>query len=499
MNSVSETKVAVIGGGLGGLATACYLAKDGFDVTIYEKNNIVGGRATYFVEKGHYFDMGPSWYWIPQFFEKFFADFGKKTTDYYELIHLDPSYRVFFEKEDFIDIPADLEDFKKIIEEIEPGSAVKLEKILADGKQMLDIAIDKFLYRSYGSILDMLVPEIAIEGVKKGAFFSLESLIKKNFKNEKLRKLVTWHALFLGASPKNLPSLYSFMLNVDFIMGTWYPKGGMYKVIEAATSLAAELGVKIVTNCEVAKINVVNGKTNGFYTTDREFIEADIIAANADYQHVETKLLDAQWQTIPEKKWNHKTISPSTVLFYIGIDTKLKNSLHHNYFFSLDTWDDHFDSLFGKKRWPAGVPSYYYHATSKTDPASAPKNGESIFVLVPVASGLDDTDEKREELFNRILDHLEVLTETPIRKHITVKKIISHRDQTALYNAYLGNNFGLAQTLFQTGAFRPYNQSRKVSNLFYVGHYTHPGIGLPMVIISGKVTADLVSSNYGKR
>jgi phytoene desaturase len=489
--------VAIIGGGLGGLATACYLAKDGYSVTIYEKNEQIGGRAMQFSEAGYTFDLGPSWYWMPHIFEKFFGDFGKKITDYYTLQRLDPSYRVFFSKEEQYDIPAELEDFYKLIETIEPGSSIKLAKILANGRLMLKTSEDKFLYKAYPSVFSMFIKELVIDGIKTNAYLPLETLIKMNFKDSRMRKLVTWHSLFLGASPKNLPSIYSFILNVDFEQGTWYPQGGMYKIIEAAGALAKELGVDIKTSQEISSLEVTNSIVTSAKTTTGEVINADIFISNADYHHTETKLLSREWQTIPQKKWETKTISPSTLLFYIGIDTKLKNALHHNYYFSLDNWDQHFNTLFDKKKkdWPQGVPSYYFHATSKTDSNSAPDNGESIFVLVPVASGLDDTDEIREELFNRIVGHIEMLTETDIRNHIVVKRIHAHKEHTALYNAYLGNNFGLAQTLFQTGAFRPYNQSRKVKNLYYVGHYTHPGIGLPMVLISGKVTADLVKKS----
>ncbi len=489
--------VAIIGGGLGGLTTACYLAKEGYNVTIYEKNEIVGGRAMFFEKDGFHFDMGPSWYWMPHLFEKFFADFGKKQSDYYELKRLDPSYRVFFSESEFYDIPANLEDFYKLIEEIEPGSSTKLAKLLENGRYMLKTAEDKFLYKNYPSLFSMFVKELIIDGIRTQAYLPLDYVIKKNFKDPRMQKLVTWHSLFLGASPKNLPSIYSFILNVDFEQGTWFPKGGMYKVIEGIAKLANELGVTIITNSEVTKLNVDNGIVKSFCVAEKE-ISADIVIANADYHHVETKLLAPEWQSIPEEKWKNKTISPSTVLFYLGLDCKLQNSLHHNYYFSLESWDSHFESLFTKKDWPTGIPSYYFHATAKTDPSLAPEHGESLFVLVPVASGLVDTDERREELFTRVITHLESITNTEIRKHIIYKRIISHRDQDSLYNSFQGNNFGLAQTLFQTAAFRPYNQSRKIPNLFYVGHYTHPGIGLPMVIISGKVTADLVHSQYAK-
>lgn len=485
-------QVAIIGAGLGGLATACYAAQKGYLVTLYEKNSRPGGRAMLYQEKGYTFDTGPSWYWMPNIFERFFADFGKKVSDYYELIKISPSYRVFFSEYEQYDIPSSITEFLELAEKFEKGSSLKLKKIFDNGRELLELATKKFLYRDYPNITSMLIPELGIEAIKRGSLFSLESLIKKNFSDSKLQKLVTWHSLFLGASPKNLPSLYSFILNVDFEQGTWFPKGGIYKVVEGIVALAQELGVEIECNKEATSIEVDNGIAKRITFSDGSFAEADIIVSNADYHHTETALLKKQYQTISEKQWNKKVFSPSTVLFYLGLDIKLNNSLHHNYYFSLDTWDDHFDSLFGTKRWPDGVPSYYFHATSKTDNSVAPSNGESLFILVPVASGIDDTDEIRESLYERIIAHLSALAKTDIKPHVVVKRIMSPRDHQAMYNAYQGNNFGLAQTLFQTAAFRPYNKSRKIRNLYYVGHYTHPGIGLPLVLISGYVTSQLL-------
>lgn len=486
-------KVAIIGAGLGGLATACYLAKDGHKVTIYEKNPIPGGRAMVFSEKEFTFDMGPSWYWMPHIFEKFFNDFGKKVQDYYTLERLSPSYRVFFSEKEQYDIPSELSEFYSLIETFEPGSSQRLKRILDNGRYLLQTAEKRFLYRAYPNIFSMLIKELILDGIRTMAFVPLDWLIKKNFKNEKLRKLVTWHSLFLGASPNNLPALYSFILNVDFEMGTWYPQGGMYQIVQGIVALATELGVTIQTNTEISSLNIQHGNITEAIDKDGNRITADLFIANADYHHVETALLPNNYRSISAKQWKNKTISPSTLLFYIGINTKLKNSLHHNYYFSLETWDDHFNSLFGpQKKWPTGIPSYYFHATSKTDHQMAPIDGESIFVLIPVASGLADTEAVREDIFDRVVSHMELLTQTPIKKHIVFRKIHGQTEHTQLYNAYLGNNFGLAQTLFQTGAWRPYNKSNKVNNLYFVGHYTHPGIGLPMVLISGYVTAQLI-------
>mgnify|MGYP001385457723 CR=1 FL=1 len=488
----SKTAI-VIGAGLGGLAASCYLAKDGYKVTVFEKNSDIGGRASVVEQDGFRFDMGPSWYWMPDIFEKFFNDFGKKSSDYYKLIRTDPSYRVYWGKDDKLDMPVDLNELFKIFEELEPGSSLKLQKIMDEGKEMLEIALSKFLYRNYNSILDLANPELIVKGLKLKVFKSLQSLINSNFKNERLRQLCTWHSLFLGATPENLPSLYSFMLYVDFKVGTWYPEKGIFELPKAMYSLAKELGVEFKFNAPVTKINVENGVAKSVLVNNQDMV-ADYIVVNADYQFAETRLLDEQWQTYKQKYWEKTTVAPSSLLYYIGFNKKLKNVIHHNYYFCKD-WSGHFDTLFKNPDLPPQDPAFYFNVASVTDSSMAPAGKDGMFILIPVASNLKEIDQKREEIFNNTIKKIEEITEQELTNSIVTKRFISQKDQIELYNSYKGTCFGLAQTLFQTASFRPKNKSDKVSNLYYCGHFTHPGIGMPMVIISGYVVSELIRKN----
>lgn len=491
---MKEKNAIVVGAGLGGLASACYLAKDGYKVTVIEKNDSYGGRASILQENGFRFDMGPSWYWMTEIYDKFFNDFGKKTSDYFELVRISPSYKVFWNKDEILDVPVELEDLYKVFEEMEPGSSEKLKKIMDEGKEMLDIALSKFLYRNYNSVLDLANPELIIKGLKLKVFKSLQSVINTNFKNSKLRQLCTWHSLFLGATPENLPSLYSFMLYVDFKLGTWYPKGGIFELPKAMHKLATELGVEFIFNSAVTKIDVEKGIAKGVFVADK-YYKADNIVFNGDYQFAETKLLEKEWQTYNSSYWEKTVVAPSCLLFYIGVNKKLVNVEHHNYYFS-NNWDDHFDTLFKNPSLPPKDPAFYFNIASKSDSNLAPEGNDTLFVLIPVASDLPEIEDHKDHYFKNVIKKIEDLTGNSISDSIIAKRIISPADQTNLYNAYKGTCFGLAQTLFQTASFRPKNKSTKVSNLFYCGHFAHPGIGMPMVIISGYVASDLVKK-YG--
>jgi len=470
MINMDKKTAVIVGAGLGGLAAACYLAKDGIRVTVLEKNDAVGGRASVVKQDGFTFDMGPSWYWMPEIFEKFFNDFDKKSSDYYELIRINPSYRVFWSKNDVIDMPVDLESLYKIFESLEEGSSKKLKVIMDEGKEMLEIALNKFLYRHYNSILDLVNPELIVKGLKLKVFKSLKSLINSNFKNEKLRQLCTWQSLFLGATPENLPSLYSFMLHVDFKLGTWYPKRGIYELPKAMYKLAIELGVDFVFNSPVTHIDVVNGIATGVKTSDKNYL-ADNIIVNADYHFAETQLLDAKWQSYREPYWDKADVAPSALLYYVGFNKKLKNVIHHNYYFC-QNWEKHFDTLFKNPDLPPEDPAFYFNITSFTDQTVAPDGMDGMFILVPVASNLKDIDIKRDEIFNKIIEKIQILTDNTLTDSIITKKIISQKDQISLFNSYKGTCFGLAQTLLQTASFRPKIKAAKLK-IFTIVDISH--------------------------
>ncbi len=481
----NTSKAIIIGAGFGGLAAAALLAKDGYDVEVFEKNNQPGGRAQVWKKDGFLFDMGPSWYLMPDVFEKFFGEFGRKPSDFFKLKRLDPSYRIWFGENDYIDMPTDLSEIKKIFAKLEVDGDKKLEKYLAQAKYQYDVAMDRFIYRSYNSWKDILDKQLMVEGAKLNVFGSMGKLAEKYFDSEKARKILLYTIVFLGGSPKVTPALYSIMTHIDFSLGVWYPMEGINKVALAIESLGKKHGAKFHYSKAVDEIIVEEGKAVGV-RIGKKINKADLVVVNADYHFAETCLLESKYQSYPEKYWKKKTVAPSALIFYLGISKKIKNLQHHTLFFDGD-WEAHFENIFSNPSWPRSDPSFYVCAPSKTDNTVAPKNMENLFVLIPVASGLDDNEGTREKYFEQVIDRMEKLTRESIKEHIIVKRSFAHKDFAKEYNAYKGTALGLAHTLSQTAFLRPKQKSDKVQNLFYTGQYTHPGIGMPITLISSSI------------
>ena len=481
---MSKTAI-VIGGGFGGLSAACYLARDGYQVTLLEKNDQVGGRGMVMQEKGFTFDLGPSWYMMPDVFEDFFADFGKKPSNYFELTKLDPSYKVFFDAEsyDVFDAPRVYELF----EQIEPGSSEKLKKMLDKTgneyekvrKDLLEIPMTELKQAMHPSSVSMLTnPELV------GTY---HRRIKKYFKDSRLQQILEFMVVFMGGSPKNIPALYSLLAYVDMGLGIYYPMGGMNQLVEAFKKLAEELGVTIKTNSPVNTITTNNGVVDGVVAKGKHY-GADLVVANADYHHVETTLLDQKYASV--KNWQKKVTSPSALLIYLGVDTKVEKLRHHNLFFDVD-WDHHFSEVFKKKKWSKD-PLFYVGAPSVTDDSVAPKGHENIFVLAPMASGLKPTTKQLYKTADDIVARLSRHTGVDLPRHTVVRHVRAHEYFEESFNAYQGNAFGLAHTLRQSAIFRPPMKSKKLPNLYFVGQYTNPGTGVPLVTISGKTVAALI-------
>jgi phytoene desaturase len=484
---MKNKKVIVIGSGFGGLAAAALLARDEYDVTVIEKNEQPGGRASVWKKDGFTFDMGPSWYLMPDVFEKFFAEFGKKPRDYMDLIRLDPSYRVFFDKDDYVDISADMEKNLELFEELEHGAKEKMKEYLKLSKYEYDIAMKDFIYKDYQHLTDFFKPKLIVEGTKLHMFQKLDNFAQRYFQSEKIRKILEYTIVFLGGSPYDSPALYSLMSHVDFNMGVWFPKGGMGKLVEVMHKIALEQGANFIFDEPVNKIIIENGKAKGVKTVKKEY-DADIVVVNADYAWSELNLIDKKYMSYSEKYWDKRKIAPSAYLLFLGLDKPIRRFIHHNLYFD-GKWDKHFDDIFKNPKWPDNY-SYYVSCISKTDKKSAIKDGENIFVLIPVAAGLYDTEKTREEYFDKTIKHMEMLSGENIKDHIVVKRIFAHNDFSSRYNAYKGTALGLAHTLKQTAIFRAKQQSKKVKNLYYTGHYNHPGIGVPMVIICSQILAE---------
>lgn len=478
--------VSIIGSGFSSLSAACYLAKEGNKVTVYEKNSQLGGRARTLHHEGFMFDMGPSWYWMPDVFEKFFGDFGKKPSDYYNLKRLDPAYKVFFDDFKAVEIPGTFEEIIDVFEKEEKGSGEKLKEFMADAGYNYKVAIEKIVHKPGFSPLELVTPETVS---KINQFFTnISSKIRKNFKSPKLIQILEFPVLFLGAKPQDTPLFYNFMNYADFVLGTWYPEGGMVKIVEGMVTLGKELGVEYVTDANVQKINTQNGKAVGI-TVDEKMIKSDLVLSGADYAHTET-LLDTNERQYSEKYWDKKTFAPSSLLFYVGINKKLKNVRHHNLFFD-KSFDNHAIEIYDEPKWPE-EPLFYASFPSITDKLVAPEGKECAFFLVPLAPGLSYNEDLPNAYFDILIKRLEEQTGQSIKDDILFKIPFCVEDFKKDYNSYKGNAYGMANTLSQTAFLRPGIKSKKVKNLFFTGQLTVPGPGVPPALISGKIVADQI-------
>jgi phytoene desaturase len=487
-------KVIVIGSGFAGLAAACSLAADGFKVTVLEKNAVPGGRARKFTQDGFMFDMGPSWYWMPDVFEQFFARFGKKVSDYYQLTRLDPSYRVWFGEHDKMDVPANMEALEAMFEHYEPGSTPQLRKFLKEAGYKYQVGMNDFVRKPSLSILEFADWRIVKSMFRLQMFTSMTKHVQKLFKHEKLIKLLEFPVLFLGAKPQNTPALYSLMNYADMQLGTWYPMGGMHLIIDGMMELATELGVEILLNQEVSQLEVQEKHVSKVITTDGNNYSADVVVGAADYHHIETKLLPPKARNYSDRYWESRTMAPSCLLYYVGVNKRLKNLLHHNLFFDTD-FGLHAREIYDTPKWPE-QPLFYVSVPSITDPNVAPEGHENLFFLIPVAPGLEDTPEIREKYFDIILKRLEHLTEQPIREHIVYNRSYAHADFVQDYHAFKGNAYGLANTLLQTAFLKPSLKNRHLDNLYYTGQLTVPGPGVPPSLISGQVVASEIQQKF---
>ena len=473
---------------MAGLSAAACVAQQGHEVTLLEKNSTIGGRARQFETDGFKFDMGPSWYWMPEVFEKFFNRFGHTSSDFYELKRLDPSFRMYFGQDDFLDIPSDYEDLKDLFEREEKGGGSKLDKFMSSAKFKYDVGMSELVYRPSLSIFEYFNWNVLTGSFKLQLLKDFKSYVKGYFKNPRLQVLMEFPVLFLGAQPKNTPALYSLMNYAGLKLGTYYPSGGFVQVAEAMASIASKLNVEIRTNESVEQIDVQSNEVQRIITNHSEY-EADVCIASADYHHIEQNLLAQRDRTYDEKYWNSRVFAPSCLIFYLGLDNKLPELEHHNLFFD-ESLDDHAKEIYETKLWP-DRPLFYVCCPSKSDETVAPQGKENVFILMPISIGLEDTESKRDYYFDLIMQRMGKIIGRDIRESIIYKRSYCISDFVFDYNAFKGNGYGLANTLMQTGIFKPRMVHKKVKNLFYAGQLTAPGPGVPPSIISGQVAADL--------
>ena len=485
--------VTIIGSGFAGLSAAAILAKQGYNVSVIEKHNQIGGRARKFSKQGFSFDMGPSWYWMPDVFENFFNQFNKSTQDYYNLIKLDPGFQIIFKNHDNLVVPANYEDLQAMFNNIEPGSSVKLKKFMKEAEFKYGFGMSSVVFQPGVSWKEFCKLDLFKNIFRLQIFSSYKSHVAKYFNNPKLRALLEFPVLFLGTAPKDTPALYSLMAFSGLIQGTYYPMGGFHEVIKGMGKLCEDLGVKFYLGESVIKINT-DGKLVKSVNTKSNTYTSDILIGSADYHHIENKLLPKRFRNYSENYWAKKTFSPSCLLFYLGVNKKLNKLLHHNLFFDSDI-EQHINEVYNKKVWPSN-PLFYTCCPSKTDVSTAPTGKENIFLLVPITPGLEDNLNIRNKYFNIILKRLEAYCGENILDFIEYKKDYCIKDFISDYNAFKGNAYGLANTLFQTANFKPSILNNKLSNLFYTGQLTVPGPGVPPSLISGQIVAKYISEKH---
>ncbi|MEG1666860.1 phytoene desaturase family protein [Chryseobacterium sp.] len=480
-------KIAVIGSGFSGLSAAAYAAKAGHEVHIFEKNNSLGGRARQFTtDKGYVFDMGPSWYWMPDIIEDFFNDFRKTSSDYYELVSLNPQFEMVF-SDGIMAVPQDYSEMRNLFENIEKGAAEKLDEFMEDAKYKYEVGMKDFVTKPCHSWFEFISPKIAKSALKLDLLSNFHRFVRKYFSHPKLIMLMEFPVIFLGAAPKDIPALYSLMNYGGYKLGTWYPMGGFYKVIEAMSEIAKDQGVQIHLNSNVDEIKIKDGQAQSIIVNGNE-IEFDIVIASSDYHHTEENLIQKEYKNYSEEYWEKKTFAPSCLIYYLGFKEKISNLKHHTLFFENDL-DLHTSEIYEDKKWPT-KPLFYACCPSKTDKNVAPENCENVFLLMPVATGIEDNEEIREKYFLEMIQRLEKHTKSSnLLSKIDYKKSYCINDFKKDYNAYQGNAYGLANTLSQTAVLKPSLKNKKVKNLFYTGQLTVPGPGVPPSIISGKIAA----------
>ncbi len=491
-----KKKIVIIGSGFAGLSAAGLLAKEGHEVTILEKNDQPGGRARIWEKDGFTFDMGPSWYWMPEVFETYFNHFGKTAADFYDLKRLDPSYRIYYKEGETIDVPASLDELVLLFEAKEQGSGEKLRRFLADAEYKYKTAMADYVHRIADSITEFFDLKLIIKSFQLQLFQSLRHEVRNKFTNPSLVSLLEFPVLFLGSTPDKTPAMYSMMNYADLVLGTWYPMGGMNRIIQAMLNICEQNGVKILVNHEVTKIDVLKKAAKFVHAAGRVY-EADVVISGSDYNHTEQFLLNAEDRTYDTDYWDKRTMSPSSLLYYVGVNKKLPNLLHHNLFFDAD-FELHAQEIYTNPKWPTS-PLFYACVTSKTDNTVAPEGMENLFLLMPLAPGIKDTVLLREKYFQLMLERLEKRIGTNVRDSIVVKRSYCISDFKQDYNSYKGNAYGLANTLMQTAVLKPKMISKKVKNLFYAGQLTVPGPGVPPAIISGEMVAREVNRRIKKQ
>lgn len=489
---MGDKKAVVVGGGFGGLSSACCLQHRGFDVTLVEKNNQVGGVASSLEKNGFRFDMGPSWYLMHEVFQKFFGRFNRSPEDFYEIEELNPQYKILWKDGDSVNMPNNIEDMKQIFKSYEDGADKMLEKYMSESKRTYEVGMERFIYPNRSSITDFIDFNV-VKSVKSGLLFkdTMDEHISKYFTNEKLKQILLYNIIFLGGSPKNTPALYKLM-NYATMNGVYYPEGGINKVVKSFKKLGKELGVEYKIGEEVNKIEKFQDGLR--VKTRKQALKSDVVVSDVDYQFTEQKLLDKKYRDYEEERWDDVSYSPSAMILYLGLDKKLDPLHHHTLIFPED-WDSYFDTIENKTGLPEN-PAYYLNIPSLTDPTIAPDGKESVMVLVPVASGIKPSDEDMEKFRDNIIEDIESSTGIDILPSIETEERMFLDDFNDRYNKSQSSALGISHTARQTSIFRPNMKSDSLKGLYHVGADTRPGIGTSMCTLSGMHVSEMIRDDY---
>ncbi len=530
--AVEGLQTAVVGGGIGGLAAAASLAADGADVTVFEQGDRVGGSANLITREGFRFDTGPSWYLMPGTFERFFAQFDREPSDYYELTRLDPHYRVFWKDGDRADVSDDRSQVRSLFESYEDGAGAALDDYLADAAEAYELGLKRFVYTDRSRLRDFLDWDVLKSGRALPMLRSMDDYVQEYVQHPKLRQLLEYTLVFLGGSPYNTPALYSMLSHADLNLGVYYPDGGMYAVVEALRDLGRELGVEFRTETRVEEIAPADETTHDTSVTtnasvgahdpssaaaetpfDQQFVvttesvgdtaehqsgsasgatRADAVVSNLNPAVAERELLPSSLRRHDDGYWDRATLAPSAYMLYLGVEGSVEPLAHHTLVLPTD-WDEHFASIFDDPAWPDD-PAYYVSVPSLTDDTVAPDGHETVVVLVPIAPGLDDSPTAREQYRETVLDDLASHTGVDFRGRIVVEEDACVSEFAEQLGAPGGSALGLAHTLDQTGALRPGHRGG-AEGLYFTGGYTTPGIGVPMTLLSGAQTADALRAD----
>ncbi|MCP4439968.1 MAG: phytoene desaturase [Aureispira sp.] len=490
----SKKQIDIIGSGFSSLVAACFLAKNGYAVDVYEKNEMVGGRARIFKADGFTFDMGPSWYWMPELVDKVFEELGEKREDYLDLHRLNPSYKVFWNDKTSTNIPANIDELYQVFEELEENGGAKLKRFLEDAQVKYKVGTERFMEKSGLKWLELIDKEAIKNFFKLDLFKSVEKDVCNRFSSHKARSILRFPVLFLGEMPQRIPSLYTLMNYADLKLGTWYPKGGMHQLALALKKIATKHGAKFHLNTPITGFECAEGKIKKINFSEGSK-EVEQVVAGADYNFVEQQLIPKEYRRYSPEYWDKRKMAPSSLIYFLGVNKKLANVEHHNLFFDEDLMA-HGAQIYDKPEWPDN-PLFYACVTSKTEERVAPEGYENLFLLMPLAPGIEDSEEHRSKYLDIMIERMEKQTGQSIREHLVYQRSYCINDFKKDYNSYKGNAYGLANTLSQTANLKPKITS-KLSNLIFCGQLTVPGPGVPPALISGKIAAKLTMQKISK-